>query len=131
MPKEYNLTLEDKTFSGLHKDWEPITEKFTTKLMDNGLEFVADYSQIFFDAMQASQTGSANATQAPSGQTPPVTTPATLTAAERRLANERRRLASSFSAADNDEDEIQPVATASVQQQSPTTTTGPLHPSML
>ena len=52
-PKEYNLAMDFK-FSGKSKDWEATNEKFLTKMLDNGLEFIPDYTQLFFDAIQAS-----------------------------------------------------------------------------
>ena len=53
-PKEYNLKMEAK-LSGKAKDWDPFNETFLTNLMDNSLEFVADYASIYFDAIQSSQ----------------------------------------------------------------------------
>ena len=124
MPKEYNLTLEGETFSSLHKDWEPLNEKFITKLMDNGLEFVSDYAQIFFDAIQASQQPGAGV-ETPGSQTPP-TAGSTSTPATARVLTTRPDDEDTGSAAGG------PVSgTGSASSAHSTPLTQPLHPSML
>ena len=77
-PKEYNLAMDFK-FSGKSKDWELCNEKFLTKFLDNGLEFVPDYTQLFFDAIQASHQpgGGVTVPSPPPPDAAPESTPAT------------------------------------------------------
>ena len=101
-PKEYNLAIDFK-FSGKHKDWEATNEKFLTKLLDNGLEFVPDYAQLFFDAIQASHKPGGGFSLDPPDPIPADgATPATA----RRLPTTGRSAAPALGAGASDDEDI-------------------------
>ena len=73
----------DFKFSGKLKDWELCNGKFLTNFLDNRLELVPDYTQLFFDVIQASHQPGGCVTVPP--PPPPDTAPESTPATARRL----------------------------------------------